>query len=225
MSAVVTITFKKYTQYPQTPTATTQTYSTAGTYTLTNGASYGAVVSVSVAANYRVTLTDTRALTTGVLTGPTTANVGVAPAETSSSTTQNYYSYYRSSRDGAIFTSRPYSGSSTTITTTYNWIGETLIKTTYESRNSSGDVINTNITWNAPTYYNLTVFVELLATQYSVTSGAITFQGVANFYGRTQPYKFSQLYKGGGTVPNIALNANIPTSGAIKVSNFYGCWK
>jgi len=33
---------------------------------------------------------------------------------------------------------------------------------------------------------------------------------------------FSGYYKGGGYVPNTAANANIPTSGLMRISNFYG---
>lgn len=46
--------------------------------------------------------------------------------------------------------------------------------------------------------------------------------------GRVQPVQLSQYYRGGFFVPSaigstpIAENANIPTSGMIKVSNFYG---
>lgn len=41
-------------------------------------------------------------------------------------------------------------------------------------------------------------------------------------FGGSAPYKLSNYYRGGGLVPNTAANVNVPTSGPIKLSDFYG---
>ena len=40
--------------------------------------------------------------------------------------------------------------------------------------------------------------------------------------GGSTPHSLSEYYKGGGLVGNHANNPNIPTSGTISFSNFYG---
>jgi len=41
-------------------------------------------------------------------------------------------------------------------------------------------------------------------------------------YGGSAPHSLSEYYKGGGLVGNHANNPNVPTSGTISLSNFYG---
>lgn len=55
------------------------------------------------------------------------------------------------------------------------------------------------------------------------TSGTITLAQIANEFGA--PYTMSSLYRGGAYVGNFSANANVPTSGAIAFSNFYGAQK
>lgn len=54
------------------------------------------------------------------------------------------------------------------------------------------------------------------------TSGRITLQQIANEFGGGHPLYLSQFYRGGGRVPNSSINARIPTSGRIALSDFYG---
>lgn len=54
------------------------------------------------------------------------------------------------------------------------------------------------------------------------SSGAITIQDIANEFGGNTPHSLGEYYRGGGLVPNVPLNNNIPTSGAISLDDFYG---
>lgn len=45
---------------------------------------------------------------------------------------------------------------------------------------------------------------------------------IATEFGGTVPHSLSEYYRGGGLVPNIPVNAAIPTSGQIAMDNFYG---
>ena len=36
------------------------------------------------------------------------------------------------------------------------------------------------------------------------------------------PHSLSEYYRGGGLVPDTSININVPTSGTISISNFYG---
>ena len=54
------------------------------------------------------------------------------------------------------------------------------------------------------------------------TSGPISLSDIANQFGDATPYSISEFYRNGGLVPESSLNANIPTSGQISFSNFYG---
>lgn len=51
---------------------------------------------------------------------------------------------------------------------------------------------------------------------------AISIQTIATEFGGTVPHSLSEYYRGGGLVPNAPVNAAIPTSGTISLSNFYG---
>ena len=53
-------------------------------------------------------------------------------------------------------------------------------------------------------------------------SGILSINDIAGeFGGSANPESLSEFYKGGSRVPNTTLNANIPTSGTIAISNFY----
>lgn len=54
------------------------------------------------------------------------------------------------------------------------------------------------------------------------TSGQISLNSIASEFGGTQPHSISEYYNGAGLVPNKLYNVNIPTSGQISFSNFYG---
>ena len=54
------------------------------------------------------------------------------------------------------------------------------------------------------------------------TSGTITLAQIQTEFGGSNPIGLSEYYRGGGLVPNTAANASIPTSGIIRLSNFYG---
>ena len=54
------------------------------------------------------------------------------------------------------------------------------------------------------------------------SSGVLTLADIQTEFGGTNPISLSEYYRGGGLVPDSALNAAIPTSGAISVSDFYG---
>jgi hypothetical protein len=51
-------------------------------------------------------------------------------------------------------------------------------------------------------------------------SGTLTFAQIATEFSGSQPYSLSQYYRGGSLVG--ANNTNVPTSGVISFSNFYG---
>jgi len=53
-------------------------------------------------------------------------------------------------------------------------------------------------------------------------SGAISINSLVGEYGGSAPHSMSEYYKGGGLVANHSNNPNVPTSGAISLSNFYG---
>jgi hypothetical protein len=53
-------------------------------------------------------------------------------------------------------------------------------------------------------------------------SGSISLLDIATEFGGTIPHSLSEYYKGGGLVPNTPTNVNVPTSGTIALSQFYG---
>jgi hypothetical protein len=57
------------------------------------------------------------------------------------------------------------------------------------------------------------------------TSGLITLQDLQDEFGGSDPIKMSQFYRGGTLVPDFSLNNSVPTSGTIKLSDFYGASK
>lgn len=54
------------------------------------------------------------------------------------------------------------------------------------------------------------------------TSGQISISDIAAEFGASAPHKMSDFYRGGEYVPDIPQNSDIPTSGPIKPSQFYG---
>lgn len=54
------------------------------------------------------------------------------------------------------------------------------------------------------------------------SSGTLSINDIAGEFGGSAPHSLSEYYRGGGLVPNSSLNSNIPTSGQIKISDFYG---
>jgi len=54
------------------------------------------------------------------------------------------------------------------------------------------------------------------------SSGAISLSNIAAEMGGSTPHSLSEYYKNGGLVGNHANNPNVPTSGTISFSNFYG---
>lgn len=56
-------------------------------------------------------------------------------------------------------------------------------------------------------------------------SGAISIGDIADEFGGNAPHALSEYYRGGGLVQNTTQNAGIPSSGAIKLSDFYGATK
>lgn len=54
------------------------------------------------------------------------------------------------------------------------------------------------------------------------TSGTITIGDLRTEFGDTGSSSLSEFYRGGSLVPNTGTNVAVPTSGIIKLSNFYG---
>ena len=54
------------------------------------------------------------------------------------------------------------------------------------------------------------------------SSGPLKFSQIATEFDSNNPIRLSQYYRDGGLVPNAPANSNIPLSGDITVSDFYG---
>tara|TARA_B100000123_G_scaffold263421_1_gene232461 strand:+ start:71 stop:682 length:612 start_codon:yes stop_codon:yes gene_type:complete len=54
------------------------------------------------------------------------------------------------------------------------------------------------------------------------SGNAISINSLVGEYGGSAPHSMSEYYRGGGLVANHSNNANVPTSGTISLSNFYG---
>lgn len=54
------------------------------------------------------------------------------------------------------------------------------------------------------------------------SSGIMTWEMIRAEFGGGYPVNISDYYRGGARVPNTPQNANIPTSGLIAASHFYG---
>jgi len=53
-------------------------------------------------------------------------------------------------------------------------------------------------------------------------SGLMSLSNIKSEFNGVDPVELSDYYRGGIYVPNITLNANVPTSGSINLQNFYG---
>jgi hypothetical protein len=53
-------------------------------------------------------------------------------------------------------------------------------------------------------------------------TGKISLGDIRDEFGGSNPVRLSDYYRGGGLVPDIFNNGSVPTSGPIKVSDFYG---
>ena len=54
------------------------------------------------------------------------------------------------------------------------------------------------------------------------SSGQISFSEIQTEFTGTNPISLSEYYRLGAYVPSLPVNSNLPTAGAIKLSNFYG---
>jgi hypothetical protein len=54
------------------------------------------------------------------------------------------------------------------------------------------------------------------------SSGTISIANIRGEFGGSIPDNINEYYRGGSLVPNTAINAAIPTSGVINLSDFYG---
>ena len=55
------------------------------------------------------------------------------------------------------------------------------------------------------------------------SSGTLSISSIAGeFGGSSNPESLSEFYRGGSRVPNTSGTSSIPTSGLIRISNFYG---
>lgn len=57
------------------------------------------------------------------------------------------------------------------------------------------------------------------------SSGTLTLTDIFNEFGGPKPLRLTNYYRGGAYVPNAAVNNRIPTSGFIKLTDFYGASK
>jgi len=57
------------------------------------------------------------------------------------------------------------------------------------------------------------------------SSGPLSIEEIATEFDGGRPHSLSEYYRNGGRVPDSSLNTNIPTTGAISVSNFYSSSK
>ena len=57
------------------------------------------------------------------------------------------------------------------------------------------------------------------------SSGAVSIQDLVDEFGGSTPHSISEYYRGGSLVPNVSANNSVPTSGAVSLTNFYGCFR
>lgn len=53
-------------------------------------------------------------------------------------------------------------------------------------------------------------------------SGQISISQIVTEFGGSAPHSLSEYYRGGGLIPSSDSTANVPTSGLIRLSDFYG---
>ena len=54
------------------------------------------------------------------------------------------------------------------------------------------------------------------------SSGQLSINNIVGEFGGSAPHALSEYYRGGSLVPDSATNSGVPTSGQIKISDFYG---
>lgn len=54
------------------------------------------------------------------------------------------------------------------------------------------------------------------------SSGQLSINDIVGEFGGSAPHSLSEYYRGGSFVPNSSTNSSVPTSGQIKITNFYG---
>jgi len=54
------------------------------------------------------------------------------------------------------------------------------------------------------------------------SSGQLSINDIVGEFGGSAPHSLSEYYRGGSFVSNSATNSNVPTSGQIKITDFYG---
>ena len=54
------------------------------------------------------------------------------------------------------------------------------------------------------------------------SSGTMSLSMIAAEFGGAAPHALSEYYRGGGLVPDSPANSAVPTSGQIKLTDFYG---
>ena len=53
-------------------------------------------------------------------------------------------------------------------------------------------------------------------------SGQLSINDIVGEFGGSAPHSLSEYYRGGSLVPDSAANSSVPTSGQIKITDFYG---
>jgi len=53
-------------------------------------------------------------------------------------------------------------------------------------------------------------------------SGQLSINDIVGEFGGSAPHSLSEYYRGGSLVPDSATNSGVPTSGQIKITDFYG---
>lgn len=53
-------------------------------------------------------------------------------------------------------------------------------------------------------------------------SGQLSINDIVGEFGGSAPHALSEYYRGGSLVPDSAANSSVPTSGQIKITDFYG---
>jgi len=54
------------------------------------------------------------------------------------------------------------------------------------------------------------------------SSGQLSINDIVGEFGGSAPHSLSEYYRGGSLVPNSSTNSSVPTSGQIKITDFYG---
>ena len=54
------------------------------------------------------------------------------------------------------------------------------------------------------------------------SSGTLSINDIVGEFGGSAPHSLSEYYRGGNFVPDSATNSDVPTSGQINISDFYG---